>query len=91
MLLKNRFGIIAGFIFGLVMIPFAVMGLASYAMEVAAKILVFPMRLVFFSGGGYAIGVLFNGIFYAFLGFILHYFLKQKKYVLIVFISIIFC
>ena len=46
-LLNNKFGIIIGFIFGLVIIPFATMGLASYTMEIAAKILVFPMRLVF--------------------------------------------
>jgi len=95
-LLKNKFGIIAGFIFGLVIIPFSALGLASYVMEIAAKILVFPMRLVFLGGiysqfGNYTlfVGTLLNGIFYAFIGFLLHYFLKKKKYVMITFVSII--
>ena len=101
MIREYKFGLITGFIFGLITIPLAALGLISGIGGLIGLIFKFPGPLigqlfVFQTGpnsssAAIAMPVAFvlNGIFYAFIGGFLQKWLKKKKYVVLVFVGII--
>jgi len=101
MLRDYKFGIIIGLIFGLLIIPLSVFGLASNVAGLFGLIFNFLGRVIgqlFLIQTGpnsqsasIAMPVAFslNGIFYALIGGLLQKWLKKKKYVVFVFLGII--
>lgn len=101
MLQENKFGIILGFIFGLLSIYLMAFGLFSETAGILGLIFRFPGPLignffVFQTGpSSYStsismpIALILNGIFYALIGMLLQHWLKRKLYVSLVFLGII--
>ena len=96
---ENLFGLIIGFIFGLITIPLAALGLVSGIAGLIGLIFFFPGPLIgqlfvyktapntFSTSIAMPVAFLLNGIFYAFVGGLLQKWLKKKKYVIFIFVG----
>jgi low temperature requirement protein LtrA len=98
---ENKFGLIAGFIFGLLTPFLSALGLVSRYMEMFGRILLYPGILVsqfavvqtgsdsYSSAISMPLLLLINGIFYGLIGMLLQKHLRKKKYVALIFGGII--
>ncbi len=101
MLRNNKFGIIIGFLFGLLTIPLAALGLVSGIAGLIGLIFRFPGPLIgqlfvyqtapntYSSSVAMPVALLLNGVFYALVGGLLQKWLKKKKYVVLIFVGVI--
>lgn len=85
---EHKKGIIIGFVFGVLSVPIATLGLVSVFFEVVFRPIIFVPRFIVLSimdpqnlPGALTIGALalVSGLFYGLIGFIISYLYKQMK------------
>jgi uncharacterized membrane protein len=88
MIKEHKKGIIIGFIFGVLSVPIATLGLVSVFFEVVFRPIIFVPRLIVLSlmdpqnlPGLLTMGTLalVSGVFYALVGLVISYLYKQMK------------